>query len=303
MTGDEAKNGRGRKTIALLSDRAGSQARLPTSLPRRSLRERLRNAARKPQRGGFDSQHGLRQQSETGARRAEQEGPRAAGFKSVSPERLQPAGNAAGSQTRHSLGRASTLGQAPRIKGWQEVLGSHHKVIGAPLLSEGRSAGLRQVGTRGADRCRRDRIKEFAVGGATNCRKERKIGLLVAQTGTGTMTVILTVEDEFLTSEYLSGILEDAGYEVLGTSNADEAIAILEARNDIQIVITDIQLPGSMDGQKLAEAVRGRWPAIKFIVTTGRCRPSDEQMPEQSQFVPKPYLPKGILAAVRYFHL
>jgi CheY-like chemotaxis protein len=46
------------------------------------------------------------------------------------------------------------------------------------------------------------------------------------------MTVILTVEDEFLTSEYLSGILEDAGYEVLGTSNADEAIAILEARNE-----------------------------------------------------------------------
>jgi CheY-like chemotaxis protein len=37
------------------------------------------------------------------------------------------------------------------------------------------------------------------------------------------MTVILTVEDEFLTSEYLSGILEDAGYQVLGTSNADEA--------------------------------------------------------------------------------
>jgi CheY-like chemotaxis protein len=117
------------------------------------------------------------------------------------------------------------------------------------------------------------------------------------------MTVILTVEDEFLTSEYLSGILEDAGYEVLGTSNADEAIAILEARNDIQIIITDIQLPGSMDGLKLAEAVRERWPAIKFIVTTGRRRPSDEQMPEQSQFVPKPYLPKGILAAVRYFHL
>jgi CheY-like chemotaxis protein len=117
------------------------------------------------------------------------------------------------------------------------------------------------------------------------------------------MAVILTVEDEFLTSDYLGGILEDAGHEVVATSNADDAIAILEARNDIRIIITDVQLPGSMDGLKLAAAVRERWPAIKFIVTTGRRRPSHDQMPEQSQFVPKPYLPKGILAAVRYFHL
>jgi CheY-like chemotaxis protein len=117
------------------------------------------------------------------------------------------------------------------------------------------------------------------------------------------MTVILTVEDEFLTSEYLGSILEDAGYEVVATFNADEAIAILEARNDIRIIITDIQLPGSMDGLKLAAAVRGRWPAIKFIVTTGKRMHDDDQMPEQSQFVPKPYLPNGILAAVRYFHL
>ena len=57
------------------------------------------------------------------------------------------------------------------------------------------------------------------------------------------MTVILTVEDEFLTSEYLGDILEDAGYEVVATYNADEAIAILEERNDIRNIITDIQLP------------------------------------------------------------
>jgi CheY-like chemotaxis protein len=117
------------------------------------------------------------------------------------------------------------------------------------------------------------------------------------------MTVILTVEDEFLTSEYLGSILEDAGYEVVATFNADEAIAILEARNDIRIIITDIQLPGSMDGLKLAAAVRGRWPAIKVIVTTGKRMHDDDQMPEQSQFVAKPYLPNGILSAVRYFQL
>jgi len=84
---------------------------------------------------------------------------------------------------------------------------------------------------------------------------------------------ILTVEDQFLTSEYLGRILEDAGYEVVATSNADEAIAILKVRSDIQIIITDIQLPGSMDGLKFAAAVRERWPAIKFIVTTGDADP------------------------------
>jgi hypothetical protein len=58
-----------------------------------------------------------------------------------------------------------------------------------------------------------------------------------------------------------------------------------------------------MDGLKLAAAVRGRWPAIKFVVTTGKRMHDGDQMPEQSQFVPKPYLPNGILEAVRYFHL
>ena len=71
------------------------------------------------------------------------------------------------------------------------------------------------------------------------------------------MTVILTVEDEPLVSAYLGQVLNLAGYNVIAVANADEAIAILETRDDIRLVITDVNMPGSMDGLKLAAAVRG----------------------------------------------
>jgi len=114
------------------------------------------------------------------------------------------------------------------------------------------------------------------------------------------MTVILTVEDETLIGEYLGHVLKGAGYEVVATSNADEAISVLEARGDIQLVITDVNMPGSMDGLKLAAAVRDRWPPIEIIVATGRGKPSGDQMPYRSQYLPKPYVPQRVLDAVRH---
>jgi two-component system, response regulator PdtaR len=115
------------------------------------------------------------------------------------------------------------------------------------------------------------------------------------------MTVILTVEDECLVSEYLGEVLEQAGYRVIATASADEAIAVLESRNDIRIVITDINMPGSMDGLKLAAAVKDRWPPIKIIITTGKTAPKSDELPADSQFVTKPYPPDRILTAVRHF--
>jgi CheY-like chemotaxis protein len=81
--------------------------------------------------------------------------------------------------------------------------------------------------------------------------------------------VVLAVEDEPLTLMLAVDMIRDAGFEPLWASNADEAIRILESRNDIRVVFTDINMPGSMDGLKLAQAVRGRWPPIKIIVTFG----------------------------------
>ena len=75
-------------------------------------------------------------------------------------------------------------------------------------------------------------------------------------------------------------IIEDAGFEVIEAGNADEAIQILERRSDVRVVFTDIHMPGSMDGLKLARAVRNRWPPIKIIVTSGRELITQRDLPE-----------------------
>src|SRR3978361_714051 len=82
--------------------------------------------------------------------------------------------------------------------------------------------------------------------------------------------VVLIVEDEFLLRMDAIDTISSAGFEALEAVTADEAIAILEARPDIAVVFTDIQMPGSMDGLKLARAVRGRWPPLKIVATSGQ---------------------------------
>ena len=84
------------------------------------------------------------------------------------------------------------------------------------------------------------------------------------------MAAILVVEDEPLLCLDISDALSAKGYEVIAVTNADDAIKVLEFRNDIHTIFTDIDLPGSTDGLKLATAVRDRWPPVNIIVTTGK---------------------------------
>ncbi len=111
--------------------------------------------------------------------------------------------------------------------------------------------------------------------------------------------VILIVEGEFLLRMDSVEILEDGGFEVVPAANADEAIAILSARSGIQIVFTDIQMPGSMDGLKLAHFVRDRWPPIKIVATSGHVRASEDVLPAGSVFLPKPYRGAELIATLR----
>ena len=83
-------------------------------------------------------------------------------------------------------------------------------------------------------------------------------------------------------------IVEDAGFTAVEAVNADEAMAILESRSDISLLFSDIQMPGSMDGLKLAHAVHDRWPAIKIILVSGQIRLSDAERPTDSRFFGKP---------------
>ena len=101
--------------------------------------------------------------------------------------------------------------------------------------------------------------------------------------------VVLIVEDEYLVRTGTRDAVETAGFDVLEAGDADEAIAILTARNDVSLIFTDVHMPGSMDGLKLAHFVRDRWPPVKIVATSGRVRITDSDLPEGGRFLPKPY--------------
>jgi CheY-like chemotaxis protein len=107
--------------------------------------------------------------------------------------------------------------------------------------------------------------------------------------------VVLIVEDELLIRLNAVEMIEEAGFEVVEAASADEAIAILESRLDITVVFTDIQMPGSMDGLKLAAAVRDRWPPIKIVATSGQVRLGPDDLPEGGRFLQKPYSSSDIM--------
>ena len=103
-----------------------------------------------------------------------------------------------------------------------------------------------------------------------------------------TPPVVLVVEDEMMLRMRAVDIVEDAGFVPVEAISADEAIQILESRDDISLLFTDIQMPGSMDGLKLAHATHTRWPHIKIILVSGQIAVTDADKPDDSRFFPKP---------------
>ena len=116
---------------------------------------------------------------------------------------------------------------------------------------------------------------------------------------TGKKSVVLVVEDQALLRMAAAFLVEDAGFEPLEAADADTAIRILEQRTDIRIVFTDIDMPGSMDGLRLAEAVRGRWPPIEIIVTSGHHFINPTNLPKGSVYFAKPYNEDKVIAVLR----
>ena len=108
-------------------------------------------------------------------------------------------------------------------------------------------------------------------------------------------------EDEFFSRFHAVDLVEAAGYRAIEASNADEAIAILEARKDIRIVFTDIDMPGSMNGLKLARAVRDRWPPIELTLTSGHFDVPESDIPKGGLFFSKPYRDDEIVSALHKF--
>lgn len=110
---------------------------------------------------------------------------------------------------------------------------------------------------------------------------------------------ILIVEDEALVRMLGCDVLESAGYEVLEAETADEAVALLEQHDDVQLLFSDIDMPGSMDGLELAELVHRRWPKIGLLITSGHHRPSEDTLPDDGRFIPKPWKESAVLSELR----
>lgn len=112
------------------------------------------------------------------------------------------------------------------------------------------------------------------------------------------MASIMIVEDDILVSMCIEDALIDAGHRVTSATNADRAVEMLTSDAVFDIVITDVNMPGSMDGLRLAAVIRERWPPIRLIIASGRHRPSAGEMPSNSIFLPKPFLPDQVVQAV-----
>jgi CheY-like chemotaxis protein len=113
--------------------------------------------------------------------------------------------------------------------------------------------------------------------------------------------VVLVVEDEPLLRMAGADMIETAGFEVVEAANATEAVRILEARPDIRIVFSDIDMPMGLDGMKLAALIRDRWPPIEIILVSGHGNPGKVDLPDRTLFFPKPYKESEIIAAIRKF--
>ena len=111
--------------------------------------------------------------------------------------------------------------------------------------------------------------------------------------------VVLVVEDEMLLRMRAVDMVEDAGFTSVEAVDADEAVAILEARSDVALMLTDVQMPGSMDGLQLAHTVHQRWPSIRIILVSGQLNLADADIPPDSRFFGKPLDTAKMIVQIR----
>jgi len=111
---------------------------------------------------------------------------------------------------------------------------------------------------------------------------------------------VLLVEDEPLVRMAAADDLQEAGFHVLEAANADIALAVLEScSDDVQVLFTDIDMPGSMNGLDLAESVQQRWPHISLLISSAYHQPVQGQIPDDGRFVPKPYCSDDVVQQIR----
>jgi CheY-like chemotaxis protein len=111
---------------------------------------------------------------------------------------------------------------------------------------------------------------------------------------------VLVVEDEPILRMNAIDMVEDAGFDVLEAENAHAALRLLEVHgHEVAALFTDIHMPGPMDGLDLTRVVHERWPHILPVVTSGRARLGDGDLPDSGRFINKPYRLSEVIGAIR----
>jgi DNA-binding NtrC family response regulator len=112
------------------------------------------------------------------------------------------------------------------------------------------------------------------------------------------LRTILLVEDDALLRWNAAEIAEDAGFAVLQAADADAALKIIGEHEEVGILFTDVHMPGSMNGVRLAHVVHERWPDVALIITSGEMRPQKAKIPDNGIFIPKPYTHQELTLAL-----
>ena len=110
---------------------------------------------------------------------------------------------------------------------------------------------------------------------------------------------VIVVDDEPILRFMFSEVLQDAGYTVLDAPTADEALAMLERGCEARVVVTDVHMPGELNGFELAKVICRPWPHIGVVLVSGRLRPSEDELPDESRFLSKPVSPESLTSTVR----
>ena len=109
---------------------------------------------------------------------------------------------------------------------------------------------------------------------------------------------VLLIEDEPLIRMGTSAMLEDGGYKVLEAGDAEEAQALLARHPEISIVVTDVQMPGAMDGLALTSILKRDHSHIRVLITSGRTGLQEAREHGASDYLSKPYTARAIQNAL-----
>jgi CheY-like chemotaxis protein len=111
--------------------------------------------------------------------------------------------------------------------------------------------------------------------------------------------VVLLVEDEPLVRLTQVDILKESEFWVVEAQDADEAFELLKSRPEIDAILTDVDMPGSMDGFEFARLVRQGWPEVAVLVISGKTGPGPGDLPPNATFLHKPIMPDDLIAALQ----